>query len=194
MPIPIDPPASPIFVAEVTVDDVKARLNKTLSVDDAEIQKMLNAALVEYAEWVGPLAGTVTETFDGGGSTLVLRSTAATAILAASYDSGITITVSDLSLDTRTGIVRWGYGTAGAFTSGQRVSVTYTVGSLAANHAETIAADVAGYFAATQRGGTTFAPTFAGEGYAEPFDSAPGSPVVLFPRIRALAASYPGVA
>jgi hypothetical protein len=149
---------------------------------------MLDAAEAEYVEFIGPLEGTVTEVFDGGGTTLVLRNPNVTAITAASYDSGATLTYTDLTVSN--GIVRWGYGTAGRFTPGTRVSITYTVPAVPANHLEVIAADVAGYFAATQRGGSR--PAFAGEaGYEDAFQ---GHPLELFPRIRALAAQYPTVA
>jgi hypothetical protein len=71
------------------------------------------------------------------------------------------------------------------------VSITYAAPALPANHREVIIADVAGYFAATQRGGAG-RPSFTGEaGYEEAYAS---TPQVLFPRIRALAASYPALA
>jgi hypothetical protein len=53
--------------------------------------------------------------FDGGGDTLVLRQPV-NAITAASYDSGDTLTYTDLTVSN--GIVRWGYGTAGGSTTG----------------------------------------------------------------------------
>jgi hypothetical protein len=163
--------------------DTKERLNKTLAVDDEEIVKMLRSALVEYAEWVGPV-GDVTETFSGGTDRLVLRAPKVAEITAAGYADGSVIDVADLLVDN--GIVYWGYGTAGFFTWGTRnVTVSYTVGPLPLNHRETIVADVAGYFEATQGGTSSNAAAFPGEG----FDEAPyrTSPMVLFPRIRALA-------
>jgi hypothetical protein len=171
----------------VPLQMVKDRLNKTLpSVPgDNEIQDMIDAALAEYEEFVGPVSGTVTETFDGGGTTLVLRQPV-NAITAAAYDSGDTLTYTDLTVSN--GIVRWGYGTAGRFNYG-RVSITYDAPTLPANHREVIAADVAGYFAATQRGST--GPALPDQGYADVYT---GHPVELFPRIRALAKQYPVVA
>jgi hypothetical protein len=169
----------------IRTSDVRARLNKTLTVDDVEIQEMIDAALAEYEEWVGPLPGTRTETLSGGQASLILRAPNATAVTALTYTDGTVVDVDDLSLDTATGILHWGYNTAGWFTAGTRnVTVTYTVGGIPANHRETIIADVAGYFAATQRGSQSR--RFPGEGYAEPFDN-PTGPVVLFPRIRDLA-------
>lgn len=176
-------------MSTVLLAEVKLRLNKTVTADDAEIQAFIDAAEAEYTEWIGPLTGTVTETFDGGGSTLVLRQPVS-AITAAAYDSGATLTYTDLNVSN--GIVRWGYGTTGRFTSGTRVSITYTVPSLPANHREAIIADVAGYFETTQRGGGSLRPAFPGEGdYEAAYAS---TPQVLFPRIRALAESYPTVA
>jgi hypothetical protein len=177
----------------ITVAEVKTRLNKTLTVDDDEIQDMIDAAEAEYERLIGPLAGSVTEKHNGGGTSIVLRSANVSAITAASYADGTTITVADLDLDTSTGIVYWGYNTAGSFTFGSRnVSITYAVGSLPADHRETIIADVAGYFEVTQRGGGSLRPAFPGEGEYEAAYAA--TPAVLFPRIAALAKSYPSVA
>lgn len=166
--------------AGVTVDMIKLRLDKTLTVDDAEIEDMLDAALVEYGEYVGPVAGVVTETHNGGAMSLVLRHPHVSEITTAVYSDGTTIDVDDLDLDTTTGIVHWAYNTSGVFTRGIRnVRLTYTVGPVPANHRETIAADVAGYFAATQRAG------LPGEGYEA---AQVAAPMVMFPRIRQLAA------
>ncbi len=149
----------------VSVSMVRDRLDKTLTVDDAEIEEMLDAALAEYEEWVGPVSGTVVEKHHGGGTSLILRNANPATITTAVY----------------TGIVYWGYNTAGAFPRGWRnVTITYQVGTVPANHRETIAADVAGYFAATQMG-----PAGPDEGYAV---GNRATPLVLFPRIRALAA------
>lgn len=173
----------------VPLQMVKDRLNKTLTnvPGDEELQDMIDAALAEYEEFIGPVSGTVTETHDGGTDTILLRQPV-NAITAASYDSGDTLTYTDLTVEN--GIVRWGYGTAGRFGYG-RVSITYAAPPLPANHRELIIADVAGYFAATQRGGGSDRPQFPGEGYAEAYT---GHPVELFPRIRALAAQYPAIA
>jgi hypothetical protein len=171
--------------AVVSVAEVRDRLNKDLTVDDGEIADMIVAAQAEYAEYVGPLPGSVTETLNGGGTTLVLRSPNPTAITSAVYSDGTTITTADLDPDSSTGIVYWKYGTTGRFTGGTRnVTVTYTVGDLPANHREAIIADVAGYFEMTQEG-----PAGPDDGYATGNRS---TPLVLFPRIRSLA--MPGVA
>lgn len=166
----------------VSVPLVKARLNKTLTVDDSEILDMIAAASAEYAEWVGPVSGTVTEKHHGGGTSLILRTPNVAALVSAVYSDGTTINVADLDLDTETGIVYWDYNTAGAFNRGLRnVTVTYQVGSIPGNHREIVAADVAGYFDLTQTGPS--GPEDDGYGSANRT-----SPLVLFPRIRSLAA------
>jgi hypothetical protein len=182
-------------MSTVTVSTIKLRLNKSsgITVDDSEIQEMIDAAEAEYAEYVlglpgqTPIASTsVTQKFNGGGTSLVLAAPHVTAITAAAYSDGSTLTYTDLDLNTSTGIVGWNYNTAGYFTSGTRnVSLTYTLGALPANHKEAIAADVAGYFETTQRGGGSLRPAFPGEGEYEAAYAA--TPQVLFPRIRALA-------
>lgn len=171
----------------ISVQDVEARLNKTVRdlLGEDEIQAMIDAALSEYETFVGPLPGSVTEVHDGGQEALILASPAATAVTAAAYTDGTAVTLTDLTV--RNGIVRWAYGTAGRFTWGsQNVEVTYLVGGLPANHREAIIADVAGYFAVTQRGPADPA-DFPGESGYEDAYTGPGMPQILFPRIRALA-------
>lgn len=167
-------------MSTVTLAEVKLRLNKTGSGDDTELQAMIDAAEAEYVEWVGPMPGSVTEILDGGRTSLILGHSNVTAITAAEYSDGTDIDVDDLTVSN--GIVYWGYNTAGYFTWGSRnVTVTYTVGSLPANHREAIIADVAGYFQATQNGPVGLP---GDEGYQEAWNS---TPLTLFPRIRALA-------
>lgn len=166
----------------VTRAEIRARLNTSLTVDDTEIAQMLDAALAEYAEWVGPLPGTVIEKHDGGNARIVLRSADASTITAAAYSDGTAITLADLDLDTATGIVHWAYGTVGYFTAGTRnVTITYTVGSLPDHHKEAIRADVAGYFEHGQRGAASS--VVDDNPYGQAITTAP---LTLFPRIRAL--------
>lgn len=177
----------------ILLAEAKLRLNKTTTVDDTELQAMLDAAEAEYVELIGPLTGTVVEKASGGHALIILSDPRATALTSVVYDDGTVVDVADLDLDTSTGILHWGYNTAGSFTYGSRnVTVTYTV-SLPANHREAIIADVAGYFAATQRGSSSAGPRLPGEGYGDAYE-APGSPLTLFPRIRALAERMPSIA
>ena len=174
-------------MSTITVAEVKLRLRKVSDSDDGKIQDMIDAAEAEYSEWVGPVTGTVTEKYDGGGSKIVLRSPRVASITSAEYDDGTVIDVADLDLDAASGILHWGYSTAGSFTSGARnVTIEYEVAALPAHHREAIIADVAGYFAATQRTGD---PRNDANGYADGFYTTPTN---LFPRIRALA--VPGIA
>lgn len=175
------------------LSQIREALNKTLTVDDDELDRMLDAAVDEYIDKVGPF-GTVTETHSGGRGSIVLNSPRPARLVSAAYSDGTAIDTTDLSLDPRTGILHWGYGTAGWFTSGVRnVTVTYTV-ALPANHREAIIADVAGYFAATQRTSGSGGPRLPGEGYVVPQEDSPFRPMTLFPRINALAASFPSIA
>lgn len=170
-------------MSTILLADVKARLNKTVTVDDTEIQSMIDAAEAEYAEYVGPISGTVTEKLDGGGTALILASPHASAITEAAYTDGTAISVDDLDLNTQTGIVYWNYGTAGRFAYGCRnVTVTYTIGTLPANHRKVIVEEVASWFRLTQRGNDS---RFVNDEY----DTAPlgASPLTIFPRIRGLA-------
>jgi hypothetical protein len=165
----------------VSLDDVKARLNKTLNVDNDEIEAMIDAAIAEYEQWVGPVSGTRTDVLDGGGTSLLLSTANPGSLVSLTYADGTAVDTADVTLDTTTGLVFWNYNTAGRFSGGSRfVTVQYTVGPVPANHREAIIADVAGYFEATQRGPAAL----PGEGYEAAFNS---TPLVLFPRIRALA-------
>lgn len=165
----------------VTLAEVKLRLNKTLTVDDTEITDIITKAEAEYAQYVGPLSGSVVEKHDGGCTSIVLRHPNVASISAAAYADGTVISVTDLDLDTTTGIVYWKYNTAGYFTSGSRnVTLTYTVATLPENHRETIVADICGYFDLNQTG--PMGPDDDGYGSASRV-----APLVLFPRIRGLA-------
>lgn len=162
---------------------VRLKIPAATTAHDDKIQEFIDAAEAEYARYVGPLSGTVTESLDGGSTSVILASANVSAVTEAAYSDGTAVSVDDLELDTRTGIVHWGYGTAGRFAYGSRnVVLTYTIGTLTADHREAIIADVAGYFAATQRAGDERTDA---NGYADGFYN---TPMNLFPRIRALAA------
>ncbi len=163
---------------------VKKRLNKQATVDDAELLDMLQAAEAEYVEHVGPLLTTTMPAEEHTGKVLRLRHTPVVAVLSVTQN-GLAVTGWTLNADA--GLLTTPY--AGTFT------VIYTAGYdvLPANIRELIAADVAGYFAATQRGGGAVRPGFPGEGYTDAYD-APGMPLTLFPRIQALARSQAVVA
>lgn len=174
-------------MSTVTLAEVKDELRKSgvITVDDAKIQRFIDAAEAEYVEWVGPITGSVTEILNGGSDVLLLRDPRASAITAASYESGETLTYTELNVHN--GMVRWNYNTAGRF-SPVRVSITYTVGALPANHREDIVADVCGYFQNTQNG-SAGRPQIPGleDGLYE--RARAYMPLALFPRIRAIVGS-----
>lgn len=164
----------------VTIDDVKARLNKSLGVDDGELQAMLDAAVAEYETTVGPLATVVrTNRVVRGG---IFPEFPVISVTSAADLSGAALNLTDLDTDAlASGLFRDIYGR-----SYSTARVTYTAGhtSVPANVREVIAADVAGYFAATQRGAGGPLPGPAGGFYEEGGTSVPLDP---FPRIHALA-------
>lgn len=172
----------------INVDDVKEALNKNLTVDDGELETRLDMAERYFRRQIGPITGSHTVKLHGGTDKLFLPVTA-TEVTAAAYSDGTEIDVDDLDFDSDTGILHWGYNTAGYFTAGTRnVHITYTA-ELADDHRGVIIDDVAGWFAATQRGSN--GPRLPGEGYDLAYESTPAKP---WPRIDALAASYPSIA
>lgn len=158
----------------VTLADVKLALNKTTATDDVELQRIIDAAAAEYAEWVRPLQGTYTFTVP------------ATAAVVLPDPNGVVVSVTQgttllptTDYDVRSGVIRLVSGAP--FTD--RVTVTWSADAIPAHHREAIIADIAGLWEATQRGPGQ-APNL---GYGAPLDEVRvGRPVVLFPRTRAL--------
>lgn len=158
--------------------DVRPRLNKTSTADDAELQTMIDAAEAEFSELIGPPApAPFTEQHDGPTAFLRYPTVSVESVTAA---AGTALAATDYTLSASSGLLAlpaWG----GPF------AVSYTAGfdPLPENYREVIVADVAGYFAATQRGGGTVRPSFPGEDV----DFEPGTtfPVAPWPRIAALA-------
>lgn len=161
----------------VGIGDVKVRLNKSLAVDDAEIQAMLDAAVRAYRRVIGaPLTGSRTERHrpDSQGR-VFLRARNVAAVTSVVDSAGAAVTF-DAYDEGEEGILR-------GFTTTDEVTVTYTLG-VAADHREAIIADVAGYFAATQRGTGGPGPGPAGGFFADGGEGR--TPLDLFPRISAL--------
>lgn len=156
-------PASSILP---TLADLKAHLGRTVSTDDAELQGFLNAAVRRVEKRVGRLdAYTVTdEVHDGGRANLILNHYPVLEVTAASYWDGTTITVADLEV-SESGIVEWGYNTAGSFTSGRRnVRITYTVGRATLDPLlrEAILEFARDSWDASQTGGAAVEPSYPG--------------------------------
>lgn len=162
----------------LTVAALRTRLNKTTTVDDVELQDMLDAAIAYYARVVGPTVnGSVR--LDGGPVLILPRNI--TSLTSITYSDGTTVPVASVDFEATTGLLRH------PFRRGARnVTVDFTT-AVPVDHQEVILADVAGYFAATQRGGSPGA--LPGVGYESGLEDR-SSPVVLFPRIAALAKSY----
>ncbi len=89
--------------------------------------------------------------------------------------------VGDLDFDVAAGLLY----ADGVVLSGYypRLSLTVTIGDLPKNHLGTIVADVAEYWTRTQRASGGARPSFGGDG----FEPEQGRPLVMWPRIRALA-------
>lgn len=167
--------------AVVTLPEVKSALNKKLSTDDGELTRLIDAAEALYARKVRPLPGARTVRLSGGAREYPLPG--ASSVDSATYGvGGPAIDLTGIDFDPDSEVVyapRWVGGT-------RNVVLTYTAGPLPLHHREAIIADVAGLWTSTQRGGGPARPSFGGEGFAEPVEGARG-PVVLFPRIEALA-------
>lgn len=164
----------------VTLAQIKDALNipQATTTHDAELQLRIDEAEAEYTEWVRPLAGGTVRISGGPGPILLPRGVAT---VTAAYTDGTTIPSSSLDLDVDSGLL---YLTSGLVAGTRNVTVTYTVTALPANHRAAIISDVAELWTRTQRGGGSGRPSFGG-GELEP--ETPTRPLVLFPRIRALA-------
>lgn len=170
-----------------TLADVKARLNKTTTADDAELQSMLDAALAEYSARVAPLT-TSTYRYDSGREVILPRGATVTAV---AYTDGTAVPLADLHHNPNSGVLRFHLYRTSTETEmwwggAPAVDVTFTT-TLPAHHREAILADVAGLFAATQRGNSPGA--LPGSGYESALEDRT-TPVTLFPRIKALAAEF----
>lgn len=166
-------------MSAVVPADVRPRLNKTSTVDDNEIQDMIDAAEAEFIELIGPLDVT-SYTDQKAGPVAILKFPIVAVSSVTNYYGTPLIASTDYAINAPAGVLtlpRYG----GPFT------VVYTAGYaiLPANYREVIVADVAGYFASTQRGGGTVRPSFPGE----VADIEPGTtfPISPWPRIAVLA-------
>lgn len=167
-----------IVYAIASLREVRERLNKTTSVDDAELRKMLVAASAEYEQKVSRV-GTFEVRCDGGPVVILPRGTQAASF---AYADGGAAPAVDVDLDA---------GLAyGPFHRGRRNVLARVTVPAPPNHIEVILADVAGYFAATQRGN---APTALPSGYDAAY-AEPTTPLTLFPRINALASTFASIA
>lgn len=179
-------------MSAVPLADLKTHLDITTSGHDAELQNMLDAAETHLAHYVGPLGTeTVTDEIHSGGlSRLMLNRMPVASITSAEYTDGTEITLEDLDLDAGSGIVYWGYNTAGLFTAGTRnVKVTYEVGRASLPDDLRLAVLIlAADMWTTQRGNTPPALSFSTDDGTQAFN--PNGFPLLPPRVEQLIAPY----
>lgn len=94
------------------LDDAKKHLNITANADDAELQRVIDAAEARLAvELGGPLAATSrTERLTGGAAVLILKVAPAISLTTVTDAFGTELDTDDLYLDTATGLVTYSDG------------------------------------------------------------------------------------
>lgn len=184
-----------LAAGELSVDlrEVKQHLQMNLLTvtNDDELLRFVLAAEKAIGHRTGPLAPvSVTEKHDGGRTLIILHNPRAVSLTGVTYTDGRTTTLSDFDLDTDTGILYWGYGTAGAFTSGCRnVIVQYRAGfSPLPEDLRQAVKELVRHLWKTQRG----ADTGARPGFTDTQDAEPvaGSFSSWPPRVQELVAPY----
>lgn len=121
--MPIPGPPSPSALA---LDDAKEFLNLATDASDVELQTFIDAAEAVIEERVGALQPKDrTDRVPGGGTALALFSTPAVSLTSVTEVGGSALTVGDLSLNGRAGVVRFTHG--GTFT-GREYDVVYSAG------------------------------------------------------------------
>jgi hypothetical protein len=133
-------PVGAYYGDPVSLDYVKAHLNEKFTGDDAELQSVIEAAVAIAEDMIGPIAPrTVTETFDGGRTSITLSSPPILSIQSVTERTGQTIYTELVSgggtyptygyqLDGSV-ITKQQYGYPAYFFRGVRnVTVTYTAG------------------------------------------------------------------
>jgi hypothetical protein len=112
----------------ISLADAKAHLNITTTTSDDELREYLEAATEIVESYVGPIVTrTHTARVDGYRSAIPLPHTQVTGVTAVTLvsDGSSPITLSDLAVDTDTGVIS--YKAGGVFPYG-KLDVTYTVG------------------------------------------------------------------
>lgn len=164
-------------MAVLSLSDAKSYLNITASQDDAELTSFIAAAEAAIAKKCGPLEeSTVTARVHGGSDALSLPVTPAVSLTSVTPVGGTALTLSDLYLDTGSGLVT--YDVSGCFTSA-RYTVVYQAGraSCPDDLLHAVKA-LTKHMWETQRGGTSrpggrgsdsYSNTLPGAAYAFPF-------------------------
>lgn len=93
-------------MSALTLAEAKTHLNITVSTYDTELQAVIDSAEAALAKRVGPLVSTaVTRRIPGGTYELALPVTPAISLTSVTPRSGTALTLTDLYLDTTTGMV-----------------------------------------------------------------------------------------
>jgi len=110
----------------LTLAQAKTHLNITVTTYDTELQTFIDSAEAVLTKHVGPLEATaITERLNGGVDTLVLRKSPVISLTSVTPYQGTALTLTDLYLDTATGLVT--YNSGAAFTA-RFYTVVYSAG------------------------------------------------------------------
>ena len=137
-------------MALITLADAKTHLSITTEATDAELQSFVDVAcaLVQgYADRAWDV-GTVTETFDGGGTVFLLRQTPITALTSVTV-SGTLLAATGYQADLSKGIITC---YAETLEGTGNVSIVYAVGGTAPALAQHAAKETVRHLWQTQRG------------------------------------------
>lgn len=141
-------------MSAVTLAEVKAHLNITVTTQDVELQATIDAAEAAISRLVGPLvATTTTSRVRGCRSALLLPTTPLISLTSVTPIDGAALTLSDL-YGSPSGVVTYSAGT-GSFPS-PWYTVVYSAGraTLPADLGQAVK-ELVRHFWATQRGGST---------------------------------------
>lgn len=110
----------------LTLAEAKAALNIDAPTYDTELQDVIDAAEAAIAKKVGPLSSVAkTERVNGGGCGLTLLNTPVVSLTSVTPVGGSAYTLTDLQVDSSSGVVEWVSGSA--FYPG-RYTVVYQAG------------------------------------------------------------------
>jgi len=176
----------------------KKHLNIEGTSNDLELQAFIDAAEAAIGNRVGPLlAASVTRQIRGGGTALVLPVTPAVSLTSVTPLGGTALTLSDLSLDTATGMVTytathqvfWAPRYTVVYQAGWQVGTDPAAPGYVALPADLMLADkeMVRHLWATQRGGATRPGSKPSETLA---NTLPGSAYTLPNRVEQLLAPY----
>lgn len=113
-------------MSALTLAEAKTHLNITVTTYDNELQAVIDSAEAVLTQRVGPLVSTpTTRRVQGGSYSLVLPVTPALTLTSVTPRSGTALTLTDLYLDVRTGLVT--YNNLGPFVAAY-YDVVYNAG------------------------------------------------------------------